>query len=344
MLQAPFFALLLAAVVPAVLADGPPETMGENFSGLSVLDSPGGLQSLTPAPYTKSQWPWGTVPKLCYDTAVNNKYCNPYDLEVYDVTYSDCPIPTTVCRCNNSPMAIDTIAQRVGQLPVKARQWNGYVSSFAGDICSAYSDSFHNYFFGDCGNSESVFFHELSHNLDRHVAGASINDWYSLSQNWKDTVTKGTCVADHYSKSSWLEAYAQVGVMAGYHGTVQSIYTKNVSCMVDQVNKVVGQLDSLWRKKPGQMCDRYWIKDTTVCMGPDAEASGNCPAFRAADAAEVDGVGAVKVPVLPDEKQKKHDAVVKELQHHAEVAAGISPGKPAAEKKTKGKKGTKFRA
>ncbi|KAK3952441.1 hypothetical protein QBC32DRAFT_236933 [Pseudoneurospora amorphoporcata] len=331
--QAPFFVLLLAAVVPAVLAqDGPPKTMGEKFGGLDILDSPGGLQGLTPAQYTKNQWAWGTLPKLCYDTAVHHNYCNPYDLEVYDVTYSDCPIPTTVCRCNNSPMTIDTIAQRVGQLPVKARQWNGYVSSFAGDYCSAYSDSFHNYFFGDCGNRESVFFHELSHNLDRH--------------NWKETVLKGTCVADGYAKASWLEAYAQVGVMAGYHGTVQSIYTsQNVSCMVDQVKKVVGQLDGLWRKKPGQMCDRYWIKDTTVCMGPDAEASGNCPAFRIADAAEeVDGVAAVKAPVLPDEKQKKHDALVKELQHHAEVAAGISPAKPAAEKKTKGKKGTKFRA
>lgn len=158
-------------------------------------------------------------------------------------------------------MTINTIAQRVGQLPVKARQWVGYISSYAADYCSAYSDSFHNYFFGDCGNHESVFFHELSHNLDRHVAGASLNDWYSLSQNWKDTVTKGTCVADNYAKSSWLEAYAQVGVIAGYHGTVQSIYTKNVSCMADQVKKVIGQLDSLWRKRPGQMCDRYWIKE-----------------------------------------------------------------------------------
>ncbi|CCC09157.1 hypothetical protein SMACR_03017 [Sordaria macrospora] len=329
--QYSFFALLLAATVPAVLADGPPEMMGEKFNGLHVLDSPGGLQNLVGSSYTKSKWPWGTVPKLCHDTSVINNYCNPYDLEVYDITYSDCAIPTTVCRCNNSPMTIDTIAQRVGQLPIKARQWNGYVSSFAGDYCSAYSDSYHNYFFGDCSDKESVFFHELSHNLDRH--------------NWKDTVLKGSCVADNYAKQTWLESYAQVGVMAGYHATVQSIYTSHdVSCMVDQVNKVVGQLNSLWRKQPGQTCDRYWIKDTTVCMGPAAKDSGNCPGFRAADAPEeVEGVVAVKAEVLPDEKQKKHDALVKELQHHAEVAAGISPAKPAAEKKTKGKKGTKFR-
>lgn len=84
MLQTPFFALLLAAAVPAVLADGPPESMGTKFDGLDVLDSPGGLQSLTPTPYTISQWPWGTVPQLCYDESVNNNYCNPYDLDLDD--------------------------------------------------------------------------------------------------------------------------------------------------------------------------------------------------------------------------------------------------------------------
>lgn len=87
--QYSFFALLLAATVPAVLADGPPEMMGEKFNGLHVLDSPGGLQNLVGSSYTKSKWPWGTVPKLCHDTSVINNYCNPYDLEVYDITYSD---------------------------------------------------------------------------------------------------------------------------------------------------------------------------------------------------------------------------------------------------------------
>lgn len=85
------------------------------------------------------------------------------------------------------------------------------------------------------------------------------------------------------------------------------------------------------------------MNSTTVCMGPDAEASGDCPEFRTAGAVEVDGVGAVKA-VLPDEKQKKHDAIVDELRHHAEVAAGISSEKPAAAKKNKGKKGSKSRA
>lgn len=80
-------------------------------------------------------------------------------------------------------------------------------------------------------------------------------------------------------------------------------------------------------------------------MGPAAEDSGNCPAFRTAGAVEeVEGVVAVKEEVLPDDKQKKHDAIVKELRLHAEAAAGISPEKPAAEKKTKGKKGSQFRA
>ncbi|KAK3377498.1 hypothetical protein B0H63DRAFT_524787 [Podospora didyma] len=72
----------------------------------------GGLSTLPSAAQTTYRWPWGTVPKWCYTEAVNNGYCNLYDIEVYDVTYSD---PDTFCHaysvgteqaffsdCNNS--------------------------------------------------------------------------------------------------------------------------------------------------------------------------------------------------------------------------------------------------
>lgn len=61
-------------------------------SGLNVLDtSNGGLNSLPKPSYTIKQWPWGTLPKNCYDLAVNPNEgrCAPTDVEVYDVTYSD---------------------------------------------------------------------------------------------------------------------------------------------------------------------------------------------------------------------------------------------------------------
>jgi hypothetical protein len=33
--------------------------------------------------------PWGTAPQHCVATAINNNFCNPYDLEIYDLYYAD---------------------------------------------------------------------------------------------------------------------------------------------------------------------------------------------------------------------------------------------------------------
>ena len=159
-------------------------------------------------------------------------------------------------------MTIDTIAKRVGQLPIKARQYQGIVCSFWGENCAAFSDSVNNVFFGDCTDNESVFFHELSHNLDHHVVGGSLNKPYSSTQDWVDTVLKGTCLPDRYAKADWHETYAQVGVLAAYHATVHSIFDtspdKNIDCLKDSVIKVISQLDSVWRKKPGDQCESHW--------------------------------------------------------------------------------------
>jgi hypothetical protein len=86
--------LALFVSVTAVLADGPPAHYQEKFSGLNLLDNAYsgasfGLQSIPQSGYTKTKWAWGTLPKNCYDIAVNNNYCNPYDVEAYDIKYDD---------------------------------------------------------------------------------------------------------------------------------------------------------------------------------------------------------------------------------------------------------------
>jgi hypothetical protein len=45
--------------------------------------------------HSHKQWPWGTLPKFCYNAAIPKDglsplyHCNPYDVEVYDLKYSD---------------------------------------------------------------------------------------------------------------------------------------------------------------------------------------------------------------------------------------------------------------
>ena len=86
--------LLLGAYnVPRTLAqDAPPATHDERFpNGLDELNYGvnGGLNGVSGASYTKTQWAWGTLPQVCWESAVWYDYCNPYDMEVYDVEYSD---------------------------------------------------------------------------------------------------------------------------------------------------------------------------------------------------------------------------------------------------------------
>ncbi|KAK4638753.1 hypothetical protein QC761_704765 [Podospora bellae-mahoneyi] len=83
----------------------------------------------------------GHVPKPCYDTAVANSYCDPHDIDVWDVTYIDnvrlnfwkrCKVSKLFCQCIFSPTTIEIQATDFGKIPVKARQWIYTVSSYSG--------------------------------------------------------------------------------------------------------------------------------------------------------------------------------------------------------------------
>lgn len=108
------FLVVLAGVS---LAQVPPEHSNLFPSGLAVLDNRpngAGLNDMRGVPFESSQWAFGTVPRVCYDAAVEDGYCNAYELEVYHVTYDDCSDPWTFCRCSDSPLSINAIAERVG--------------------------------------------------------------------------------------------------------------------------------------------------------------------------------------------------------------------------------------
>ncbi|KAK3328169.1 conidiation-specific protein (con-13) [Cercophora scortea] len=299
-MQSPLFKLLVSLTLSgaALAQDGPPESYAEAFpDGLDALDTySGGLNSLRYPRYAKTKWPWGKVPQYCYDDATGDTpdYCDVYHIEVYEIAYSDCASPTYVCRCNNSPMSIDTIARQYGKLPVKARQWNRYVTSYNGSECSAYSVTTDLSFFGNCQGKQSVFFHELTHNLDRWVAGADLDASYSDTSDWADVISQDTCVTDGYAKSSWGEDYAQTGVVAAFDLKVASVNTLDVDCMSNQINKVEDQLSGVLTGTGS--CDRAWALSPTVCMGDEAGAA--CDDLRR-DTKERAGTVASSVDVVP---------------------------------------------
>ncbi|RPA73996.1 hypothetical protein BJ508DRAFT_244123 [Ascobolus immersus RN42] len=309
---------LFTSAVAVLAQNGPPASHANKFSGLNVLDSAYsgasfGLNNIPQSSYSKYKWPWGTLPKNCYDIAVNNNYCNPYDVEAYDITYNDCPNnPAVVCRCNNAQVSIDTLAQKIGRIPVKARQWISHWTAWPASSCNAWYQNGHVTILGAC-TAQSVYFHEVGHGMDQYVAGPG-NNYYSAGQEWKNKVNAGTCVPDSYAKSSWQESYAQVAVMAAYHGNVQSIWNLGVNCMADQMGRVNEQLIDTgikaYKYQQGATCNRFWTRAQPVCMGPAARDAGNCQGVssistfsRVADTPEIKISDATAAAI--DEERKK---------------------------------------
>ena len=80
--------LALTCCVLADLPDGPSDSMDERFDNLHWLDLSGGLNNLSYPAYNVAQWAFGAVPQACFDMA-GDRQCDPHELEVFDVNYSD---------------------------------------------------------------------------------------------------------------------------------------------------------------------------------------------------------------------------------------------------------------
>ncbi|KAM7187515.1 hypothetical protein V8F33_011162 [Rhypophila sp. PSN 637] len=287
--------------------DKPPANFGVKFTnGIEVLNTGvnGGLSAVPGSSYTRTRWAWGTIPRTCYNQAVEG-YCNPYDMEIYDVKYSDCGTPVTICRCNNAPMTINQLSDAIGKLPVKGRQWALYFSHFTGNSCSAWAAGVNIAILGNC--QQSAVFHELTHVLDSYALNTN-GQAYSRQGEWAQIVLKGSCVATYYARGSgWPESYAEAGVMTAYHVNVRSIWDLDVGCMADQMGKNIEQLGGILKRQSGATCNRLWAKDPAVCMGPAARDAGNCPGLRrdvAAPSASAGGIMVEVPPVLAPEEQK----------------------------------------
>lgn len=84
----PYF-LALAVLVPKVAS------ILENYAVFSEYRP--WLQDMTNMPYpqwTSGRRAWGTVPKTCMDEATETGVCDPYEIYVYEIRYTDVCIST----------------------------------------------------------------------------------------------------------------------------------------------------------------------------------------------------------------------------------------------------------
>ncbi|KAK0733160.1 hypothetical protein B0T26DRAFT_6644 [Lasiosphaeria miniovina] len=275
----PIIVAILGALIRSVAAqDGPPQDFGEAFpSGLAVLNdgqNGRGLKSMPTPSYTSQRWPGGLLPEPC--ASIGDAYgCPRTDFEVYNVTYSDCPVPKTICRCSNSLIPFDEIAEEFGRIPMAARQMVRTFSSVQTGGCGGFSNGADIWLVGACRGSPSVYFHEVGHMLDCQRGGG--RGFWSEMQEWKNVVTQtsDTCVSDNYAKNGWADNFAQTGVMIAYDLNVAPITDYPVSCMSNQISKAREVLLGAYSPDQGR-CTQSVKQGRVLCVSDEARAAGLC--------------------------------------------------------------------
>ncbi|KFY40588.1 hypothetical protein V494_03439 [Pseudogymnoascus sp. VKM F-4513 (FW-928)] len=252
-------------------------------------------EHLTPTQSTYDRWDWGWIPETCLNHA-NDNNVSPYDMEIYNVHYTDCGSAFVFCRHNAANLGIVDMIDLFGRLPIHERQYITNVIAVPGGG-SAYETSAIVVFQGPVG-TPSVFQHEVGHAVDSYHndVGSSETDLF------KNAINADSCVPDDYANSSNAEDYTQNSVLALYEivnpGGLDPI--GNWRCLENQKN-AVSQLqgDAMI---PGGQCTFRWADAAIVSMGP---ATGN--GKRAVGAKPTPGLvaGAPGVKEIPFEHKSK---------------------------------------
>jgi len=209
----------------------------DNFDALTAEDS-----RIPPiVKGTAKKWDAGKYPQNCFDKAreaINDSDARPKcelrDLEIYDVTYEDCPSgrePWIICRCSNSELSLQDTVDGMGTLPPGARSNVLHVvtmNGFGGG--GGYSDG--NSIFAGGHPQKTWFSHEGMHCNDRDGFAFSNGDVF------KNAIAADSCVPDGYAKNNPTEDFAQIGTYLNYDINGHKIdYTgKDAACMNNQLN------------------------------------------------------------------------------------------------------------
>ena len=128
---------------------------------------------------TVNVWAKGQYPRFCYDTARSqrgggntNVNCAINNLEVYTVTYSDCPSrPWVLCRCSDSNLSRQQYVNDFGRLPPGIRSRVVHALSIQDSGTSAGSSNDRILFRGAV--KPAVHVHEAMHSVDQGLSRSS---------------------------------------------------------------------------------------------------------------------------------------------------------------------------
>lgn len=199
------------------------------------------------------------------DDDTNEPRCPAGQMEVFEVTYTDCSEPWTLCRCRNAPVSKEDMITEFGRLPPMLRGTVRHFMHFDG-AGWAYSSNSNLVTFGDVVNP-TVMLHEAGHSLD---AGK-----LHIEEEYVSAVEKDTCWPDYYaadadnadfSELNLTEPWAQALVVRRYEVQIGKL-PKDASCLR-------GALDAV-----GAQTDEYL--DSPKCLLADRPKSSELVAYEA---------------------------------------------------------------
>ncbi|RGP67122.1 hypothetical protein FSPOR_6178 [Fusarium sporotrichioides] len=243
------------------------------------------FEGLPQTPHTLTKWPWGQLPKQCKVLAAQENL-SPYDMDVYDVLYEDCPQPWVICHHHKSPSPVEKIADNFGRVPVGLR--NYIRIQFA-------APKLKNKLAGACTTLQD-WVHEAIHGVDYYLGLRTYGKMFTDTDLFINEFNKDDFVSDDYAKLSYREAFAQMGVLATIEkflpGRMASIQS-NWNILSHQFAAVSTFLDETLSLDG--TCDRVDKDYEIACMGPAAGCESAPSAKlrrRNNEANEKDGSGA----------------------------------------------------
>ncbi|KAI0835486.1 hypothetical protein F5Y06DRAFT_306235 [Hypoxylon sp. FL0890] len=166
-------------------------------------------------------FPTGMMPEYCMNVAKDNGY-GPADIEAFNIFYSDCALPWTVCRLNHSKVDAYTMAEFFGKIPLSMREFIRHIivlkpKDLQGAAAASNDDNIE---FSEDSWCLYILVHEISHSLDSHVFIPGVTqpdqDRLSDSQTWKDQFSQDSATVSEYARTLWTEDLAETGIIALY--------------------------------------------------------------------------------------------------------------------------------
>lgn len=178
---------------------------------IPALDD-GLFKNLKPTQSTNDQWEWGWIPDRCRDEA-NAHNLSPYDIEVFNVHYTDCSDAWVMCRHHKAEVSQAQMIDVFGRLPVHMRSWVRLSIALPGARSAyTYSDLGDNVYFGDIQSYPTLWVHEIGHTMDHNVVTKGQD--FSASQKWTDNYNMDSAISDGYAQTNQAENFAQETVIS----------------------------------------------------------------------------------------------------------------------------------